>query len=61
MKVKYGMIGDDKFHEGNITANVSHDGLINQLQCALDSDYSPTVKLAEIQRLIDNARDQWEI
>lgn len=61
MKVKYGMIGDDKFIEGNISADVSCDGLINQLQCALDTDYSPTVKLAEIQRLIDDQRDQWEI
>lgn len=60
MKVKYGMIGDDKFIEGNITANISYDSLINQLQCLLDSDYSPTVKLAEIQRLVDDQRDQWQ-
>ncbi|WP_413476808.1 hypothetical protein, partial [Latilactobacillus fuchuensis] len=58
--VKYGMIGDDKFIEGNITANISYDSLINQLQCLLDSDYSPTVKLAEIQRLVDDQRDQWQ-
>lgn len=60
MKAKYGMIGDNNFIEGDISANVSYDGLINQLQCLLDSDYSPTVKLAEIQRLIDDQRDQWQ-
>lgn len=60
MKVKYGMIGDDKFIEGNITANISYNSLINQLQCLLDSDYSPTFKLAEIQRLVDDQRDQWQ-
>ncbi|MSD84455.1 hypothetical protein GKC31_08105 [Lactobacillus curvatus] len=37
-----------------------NDNIINQLQCLLDSDYSPTVKLAEIQRLVDDQRDQWQ-
>lgn len=44
---------------GGVT--IMNNETINQLQCLLDSDYSPTVKLSEIQRLIDDQRDQWEI